>query len=202
MMLLFFVILIIFIFFIIIKTDYVYDLSHNRKCNYFEIYDINKLLSYISVSSNKIMIDEYLPEWIEIKTFPKKGWGLVSKKSFKKGEVIYEVPVLIYPEEGVEIISKKYGNKILDKNDHFGDLEQKYNLFSYYDCLLNHDDEPNAYHDTSILIKDKKVYFILKAFRDIAIGDELTINYLYLDEYVYYIASFVDYISNILNKKL
>ena len=79
----FIVIILILIFFILKNRKYVYDLSDNRLCNYFEIYDIKTFMELIPYSKNKILIDQYLPKHIQIHEIPKKGWGLVTTKAFK-----------------------------------------------------------------------------------------------------------------------
>lgn len=194
-------IIILLIFFSIIhlyilkQTNYVYDLSHNRKCNYFEIYDIYNLKKLIKKCPNKLIIDDYLPEWINIETFPKKGWGLVSKKSFKKNEIIYKVPILLYPDEGIEVISKTLGRKKIIKEVHCGDMEQTYGLFSCYDIFLNHSDSPTAYHDILLLIENNNLFIVLKAHKNIPANTELTINYLYLNKYIYLTQSYISLLS-------
>jgi len=176
------------------NTKFVYNLSENRTCNYFEIYNIKEFIQEIRISSNKILIDDFLPENIEIKNFPDKGWGLVSKVIFKKDDIIYKCPLARFPEDGIEFISKDHGIKKINKNIHCGDIQKKYNLFSYFDCLLNHANNSNAYHDTLLLIDSGKIYVVLRALDTIHQGDEITINYLYLNEYIYYFCSFLQYI--------
>ena len=173
---------IILLQFLLVKnTSYVYDLSHNRTCNYFEIYNINNLKKYIPILSNKIIIDDYLPNGIIIQSFTKKGWGLVSKNSFKKGDIIYKAPIYIYPKNGIQVTSKTLGIKNICKDIHCGDIENKFDLFSCYDCFLNHSYNPSAYHDDLLLIENGAIYIILKAAHDIYPETELTINYLYLN---------------------
>ena len=177
--------------YILKQTNYVYDLSLNRKCNYFEIYDIDNLKKSLKKCPNEIIIDDYLPKWINIMTFPKKGWGLVTKKPFKKNEIIYKVPILLYPEGGIEVISKTLGRKKITKEIHCGDMEQIYGLFSCYDIFLNHSDNPSAYHDILLIIENKNIFIVLKAYKNIPIDTELTINYLYLNKYIYLIQSYI-----------
>ena len=176
------------------NTKLVYNLSENRSCNYFEIYNIKEFIQGIHISSNKILIDDFLPENIEIKNFPDKGWGLVSKVIVKKDDIIYKSPLARFPEDGIEFISKDHGIKKINKKIHCSDLEKKYKLFTYFDCLLNHDNNPSAYHDTSLLIDSGKIYVILRALDTIHPGNEITIDYYYLNEYIYYFRSFLQYI--------
>jgi len=174
------------------NIDYVYDLSHNRTCNLFELDNIDKLRQLIPICPNKMHIDNYLPEWIDIRIFPDKGWGLITKKAFKKDDIIYMVPILEYPNGGIEIISKTLGVKKIEKEIHCGEMEQLYNLFCCYDCFLNHNYNSSTYHDNLLTIKDGNIHVVLRASRNIDVGTELTINYMYLNEYVYYISSYVN----------
>ena len=123
---------------ILAKTEFVHDLSINRKFTIFEIYNINKFKNHISTYNSVIHIDDTLPENISIHKFPVKGWGLISNKSFKKNEIIYKAEILKYPEKGILVKSKLHGVKRINKEIHCGDLSKKYNLLSVYDCFLNH----------------------------------------------------------------
>ena len=176
------------------QTDYVYDLTRNRKCNYFEIYDIDAICKMIPISSNETDVDKYLPESIGISIFPNKGWGLISKAAYKKDDIIYKCLIERFPSDGIKLISKEHGEKQIEKHIHCGDLEQQYNIFAYFDCLLNHSINANAYHDINLLIENSNIYFVLKASRDIVVGEEITINYLYLKKYNYIIRSYINYV--------
>ena len=185
------------------KTDYVYDLSGTRKCNYFEIYDIDSICKTIPISLNEIDIDEYLPESIGISVFKDKGWGLVSKISFKKDDIIYKCLIRRFPTDGssIKLISKEHGVKQIEKDIHCGDMEQQHNLFAYFDCLLNNSHNPNAYHDINLWIENGNVYVVLKAARDITAGEEITINYIYLLKYIYYFKSYIHYMYDTVCRK-
>jgi len=184
--------------FIIYKTNYVYDLTCNRTCNYFEIYNIDDLCNKISVCPIKIQIDDYLPECIKIDVFQDKGWGLVSKKTFKNGDIIYKSLIGRFPEvDSITLISKEHGIKNIEKDIHCGEITRKHDLFTYYDCLLNHSNEPNAQHENNLLVDNGSIYVVLKANRDISVGEELTINYIYLQKYVYYMNSYIEHFLHI-----
>lgn len=181
--------------FLLLRTKYVYDLSNNRTCNYFELYDIDQICKTIPVCSSIINVDDYLPESIKIGVFTDKGWGLVSNIKYKKDDIIYKSLIGTFPDvDGIKLISKEHGMKHIEKDIHCGDILRKHNLFSYYDCLLNHSDNPSAYHDTDLYIYNGSIYVVLKANRDIDVGEEITINYIYLYKYVYYFQSYVKYI--------
>lgn len=193
MIILLFIIILLIWYFAVQKTNYVYDLSENRTFNYFEIYDINDLLLKTKECSNKIQIDNFLPEHITIDKFPDKGWGLVTKIAYRKDDIIYKCLVERFPNNDIEVYSKEHGIKKIDKDVHLGDLDKKYNLFIYYDCFLNHDSNPSAYHDTNLMIDNGNIYVILRASKNIEAGEELTINYFYINKYVYYVRSYISY---------
>ena len=188
--------LILLIIYIIKNTNYVYDLSIDRTFNYFEIYNIEKIKKQLPIYPNVSIIDNYLPEHIIISNFQDKGWGLLTNKSFTKDEIIYNAPIYIFPNNGIKITSKQLGVKNIEKDIHCGDIAKKHNLFSSYDCFLNHSDNPNAYHSNLFFIKNNAVYVVLKASRNIHLGDELTIDYIYLNKYIYYINSYITYLTS------
>lgn len=192
MILLIFIILLII--YIINKRNYVYDLYKDRMVNYFEIYDIKNMKKQISTFPKKTIIDDKLPEHIKINKFSEKGWGLVTNKYFSKNDIVYEAPIYNFPVDGIEILSNNFGSKIIEKDIHCGDVAKLHNLFTGYDCFLNHSDNPNTYHSDLFLIRNKSIYVVLKALRNIHPGDELTINYIYLNKYIYYINSYISYL--------
>ena len=185
---------ILLIIYIFSKRNTVYDLSKDRTFNYFEIHDIKEMKKQLSTFPNKVNIEDYLPKHIKINKFPKKGWGLVTNKYFSKNEIVYEAPIYNFPIDGIEILSNNFGSNIIKKEIHCGDVTKLHNLFTGYDCFLNHDDNPNTYHSCVFLIKNKSIYVVLKALRNIAPGDELTIDYMYLNKYIYYINSYRYYL--------
>lgn len=190
--------MVVVIFYKCKNTEYIYDLSENTKCNYFQIYDINTFLKSVPYCKNKISIDQYLPKHIQIVNIPEKGWGLVTTKKFKKNDIIYKSLIERMPEHKIIVFSKNLGEKNISKDIHLGDIALKHNLFCYYDCFLNHDDNPTAYHDTTFIIENGQIFNVLKAKRNIEPGSELTIHYSYLDENIFIMKSFIGYISQIL----
>jgi hypothetical protein len=180
---------------VILNTNYVYDLLTNRTFNYFEIYNVGALSQKIPECSNTIHIDDFLPEHIKLMNFPDKGWGLISQIPIEKNTIIYKSLLERFPNNGsaIEIISKDLGIKKIDKNVHCGDIEKIYDIFSYYDCFLNHDNNPSAYHDDELTIENGNIYIVLRAAKTINVGEELTINYFYINKYKYYIRSYISY---------
>ena len=190
------IILCILIIYIVsfINTDYVYDLSVSRKINYFNIYNISEFSQCLDTCDNEIYIDKFLPENIRIDIFPDKGWGLVSKKPVKKGDLIYMIPLSKCPAGDIIIISNEHGRKAVNKEIHLCDICRNANIFCYYDIFLNNDSTPNAIHDINLFIYKKKLFISIFALRDIKAGDEITIDYMNLIEPIYIIRSYLYYI--------
>ena len=178
------IILCILIIYIVsfINHDYVYDLSVSRKINYFNIYNLSEFSKCLDTCENEIYIDKFLPENIRIDIFPDKGWGLVSKKAIKKGELIYMIPLAKYPKGDLIIISDQHGRKRVDKDIHLSDICRNSNIFCYHDIFLNHDHAPNAIHDINLFIYNKQLFISIFALHDIKAGDEITIDYMNLIE--------------------
>jgi hypothetical protein len=174
----------------LIKRDYIYDLSISRKFNYLDIHDIDHFIRNIPECPNNINIDTYLPKSVSIKIFPEKGWGIVANKDFKKDDIIYICPISRYPGT-ITIISKEHGTKKIDKDIHMGDMAKKFDLFCYYDSLLNHSYNSNSYHDIQLFTHKNQLFTILIASTTIDKGDEITINYLELIEAVYLLKSYL-----------
>lgn len=135
-----------------------------------------------------IVIDQILPEHIEIDTYEGKGWGLKTTKLIKAGEIVYHFPICKLPEYNVRVLSV-FGERIINPSVHLSKFARKYGIFPYWDCFLNHSDQPNAVHDFKIKLKNNKIYSSLVALEDINPGSEILINYklLSVPEQVYLI---------------
>jgi uncharacterized protein len=105
---------------------------------------------------------------IKIKRIKGKGRGVFARRAIRKGEVIESVPVLV-------MSSKEYAeglSKTALKDYCFGWGTDQVALALGYGSLYNHSYQPNArYEDIGTQTKD----FV--AVRDIAEGEEITINY-------------------------
>jgi SET domain-containing protein len=105
---------------------------------------------------------------IKIKQIKGKGRGVFARRAIRKGEVIESVPVLIMTSEEYE----EGLSKTLLKNYCFGWGTDQVALALGYGSLYNHSYRPNArYEDIGTQTKD----FV--AVRDIAEGEEITVNY-------------------------
>jgi hypothetical protein len=166
------------------------------------------LIKQIKTCPNIIHIDSYLPDNISIESFENKGWGLVTNKKIKKNDIVYICPINIFPDNifpdnnEIKFVSKKLGDKILNKNIHLFNLTRELGIFPYYDTMLNHDNNSNAFHDVDLLIYKNNVFITLIASKDIEPGEEITINYLYECDNLYLIRSFLYFILPSFNNAL
>ena len=105
---------------------------------------------------------------IEVKHIPRKGRGVFARRAIHEGELIERVPVILLPIEDVQ------------DQETWRDLacycflwkEGTVALALGYGSLYNHSYEPNARYDD--VGRSTKVY---TAIRDIAAGEEITVNY-------------------------
>lgn len=123
-----------------------------------------------------VLIDDMLPEHIEIDTYDGKGWGLKTTKLIKAGEIVYEFPLSKLPEYNVRVLSV-FGERIINPTVFLSTFAIKHGIFPYWDCFLNDSDEPNAVHDFKFKMKNNRIYSTLIAAKDISPGSEIIINY-------------------------
>jgi len=123
-----------------------------------------------------IYIDRYTPEFIDFRFYEGKGVGMITTRDIRHGEVIYEFPICKIPEGDVNIITG-VGHINFVPTKHLSHFGVKHNIFPYWDCLLNHDDNPNALHDYKFESKHGRFFGKLYATRDINYGEEILINY-------------------------
>ena len=101
---------------------------------------------------------------IEVKRVPGKGRGVFAREAIPAGTVIEIAPVLVAPEEDLEA-TELAGHCFLWSRGQVA-------LPLGYGALYNHSYNPNAdYCDRAPRTK------IYRAIRDIAAGEEITINY-------------------------
>ena len=104
-------------------------------------------------------------EYIEVKRIKGKGRGVIARKAIPADTVIERAPVLVIPTEQVEDDAH-----LCDYVYHWG--RDTVALALGYGSLYNHSYKPNArYDDVGVMTK------VFTAIRDIAPGEEITINY-------------------------
>ena len=103
---------------------------------------------------------------IEVKRVRGKGRGVFARRSIEAGEVIETCPVLVLPADSVEDVSAGIGGYVFEWG------RGKLALALGYGSLYNHSYRPNArYVDLAGRTK------LFTALRDIAAGEEITVNY-------------------------
>ena len=103
---------------------------------------------------------------VEVKRVRGKGRGVFARRSIEAGEVIETCPVLVLPAESVEDASAGIGGYVFEWG------RGKLALALGYGSLYNHSYRPNArYVDLAGRTK------LFTALRDIAAGEEITVNY-------------------------
>jgi SET domain-containing protein len=105
---------------------------------------------------------------IEVKRVKGKGRGVFARRLIRKGEVIEKVPVIVLPAE--EIGGGPHGAGLAAYCFKWG--RGKAALALGYGSLYNHSYRPNARYDD--VGPQTKVF---TALRDIAPGQEITVNY-------------------------
>lgn len=105
---------------------------------------------------------------VEVRLVPQKGRGVFARRLIRKDDVIERVPVLVLPAGEVEESEEWAG--ISGYCFHWG--RGTLALALGYGSLYNHSYSPNARYDD--IGKRTKVF---TALRDIAPGEEITINY-------------------------
>jgi SET domain-containing protein len=100
----------------------------------------------------------------------RKGKGVFAEQGFSKGDVIERAPVIVIPAEEWKYIEKTVlYHYVYSWGEDGEEMAMALGLGSCY----NHSYTPNAEFDT--LLDEEVIEFV--AARDIAAGEEITINY-------------------------
>ena len=99
-----------------------------------------------------------------------KGKGIFTKEAIVAGTVIEIAPVILLPEQDSALIDKTH---LYNYYFLWGEEHKNYAICLGYGSLYNHSYEPNCIYET--YYEDEVIHFI--ALRDIAVGEELMINY-------------------------
>jgi uncharacterized protein len=103
---------------------------------------------------------------IEVKRVRGKGRGVFARRPIEAGEVVETCPVLVLPAGAIEDISAGIGGYVFEWG------RGKLALALCYGSLYNHSYRPKAcYVDLAGRTK------VFTAIRDIATGEEITVNY-------------------------
>lgn len=103
---------------------------------------------------------------IEVKQVRGKGRGVFARRPIEAGEVIETCPVLVLPSGSIEDFSEGIGAYVFEWG------QGKLALALGYGSLYNHSYRPNARY---VDLPDRTKLFT--AIRDIAVDEEITVNY-------------------------
>ena len=104
---------------------------------------------------------------VVVKRVPGKGLGVFARRPIGEGEVIERVPVLVLPDDEIE--DGESGTRLANYCFEWG--KGTVALALGYGSLYNHSFDPNARYD------DGRGAKVFTALRDIAPGEEITVNY-------------------------
>lgn len=102
---------------------------------------------------------------IEIRKTVDKGWGVFATQRISKGALIECCPMIVFK---LTLLDSKSGMR-----DYLWEWGERVAIATGYGSLYNHSYYPNAHHAKHLDLKE--IHFI--AIRDIAPGEEITINY-------------------------
>lgn len=106
---------------------------------------------------------------IEIREVAGKGRGVFARRDFKRGELVEAAPVIVIPDEEVDLIEK---TALADYYYKWGDSH--FALVLGYGSLYNFSATPNLIFKPDL----KKNVMLYRARKTIRKEQELTINYL------------------------
>jgi len=163
----------------------------NKDCcvSFLKVKNVEEIINQLPYHGNVLDLDNIIPKEISIDYYKDKGWGIKTNKDLKKHDLIYKYPITKFPENYKIKVKCHLGEKFIERDVHLDYFSDKYNVFPSWDAFINHEDIPNCYYDKKYEIKNKKVYGILRASKDIKKGEELNIDYK--NEYYIY-SSFWD----------
>jgi len=108
--------------------------------------------------------------------FPGKGRGVIALRPIASGELVERAPVIVAPASDVPALSRTTLGRYYYE---WGEGDDQAALALGFGSLFNHSYEPNLGFESR---EDQDLIEFL-ALRDIAAGEELTINYNNLGDY-------------------
>jgi hypothetical protein len=104
--------------------------------------------------------------------------GLLSKRSFKKGEIVFRNKITKIEQSDITIVKLDNSYKVLNNLTHTIN-RVSHRLFIYFDTFMNHSCDPNT---RTIFCDDSDTYNTV-CIRDIGSDEELTCDYTTFDYY-------------------
>jgi hypothetical protein len=124
------------------------------------------------LNNNIIGINSIIPDFLEIK-IGINGTGIFTKKSFKKGDVVYSTNCFAFPKDQPNEIRIKSN---MGEFSIFIDVHSSEDYVYGWDSFLNHSCNSNL-KDYDEYDKDSQTFYSKVAARDIEAGEELFTNY-------------------------
>ena len=112
---------------------------------------------------------------IAIGHFPGKGRGVVAERAFREGDTIERPPVIVIPAADVMKIRE---TRLAGYYFEWGDDCRQGAIALGCGSLYNHSYSPNARY----VFREREECLEFVALRDIAAGEEITINYNNIEE--------------------
>lgn len=163
---------------------------NNDCCEIFlKIKNVEEIIQQLPFHGKNLDLDKVIPKEINIEFYKNKGWGIKTNVDLKKNDIIYKYPITRFPVDYKIKATCHLGEKFIERDIHLDYFSDKFNVFSSWHSFINHENDYNCYYDNKYEIKNKKVYGILRAYKDIKNGEELNIDYK--NEYYIY-SSFWD----------
>ncbi len=107
---------------------------------------------------------------LHVRAIRGKGRGIVAGRRFREGELIERIPVIVIPAQEWELV----GTSVLSAFCFsWGDDGEATAIALGHGSLFNHSYEPNAFAE----LRMRQMLIEFCALRDIAEGEEITINY-------------------------
>lgn len=107
---------------------------------------------------------------LTIREFPGKGRGVVATRPFRSGETVERAPVLVVPREEMQSLKQ---TRLASYYFEWGDDCHEGAIALGFGSLYNHSYEPSARYE----FRECEQCLEFLALRDIAEGEEITINY-------------------------
>jgi uncharacterized protein len=107
---------------------------------------------------------------LKIVEFPNKGRGVVADGAFAAGQTIERCPVIAIPASEAPLIRD---TRLAHYYFEWGDDCKQAAIALGYGSLYNHSYSPNARYE----FREAEEYLEFIALRNIAVGEEITINY-------------------------
>jgi len=121
-----------------------------------------------------------IPIGFELRFKKEGGVGIFAKQDFKKDSIIYSIEYQEIPAHAQVLLGTPIGELLIEPKVHC--VKQNNGMYEYYriDSFLNHSCNANTIAEIFPQNALKNRY-ARRAVRNIAAGDEITVNYLYFD---------------------